>query len=88
MRAAATPLVWLALVVGLLQVVICALVVLSSGWAMPLVLIFLLLPFVPLILMQEIQHWWRLDPIVPAVAALLSIAVSGGFYWMLFTRMD
>jgi hypothetical protein len=88
MRAAATPLVWLALVVGLLQVVICALVVLSSGWAMPLVLIFLLLPFVPLILMQEIEHWWRLDPIVPAVAALLSIAVSGGFYWMLFTRMD
>jgi hypothetical protein len=46
------------------------------------------LPFAPLILLQEIQAWRRLDPIVPAVAALVSIAISGGFYWMVYVKMD
>jgi hypothetical protein len=81
-------LVWLALAAGLLQAVICGVLLFSSGWAVPVVLIFAVLPFVPLILMQEIRGWRRLNPVVPATAAILSIAVSCGFYWELFTKMS
>jgi hypothetical protein len=87
MKQAATLLVWLALAFGLPQMVICGVVIFSSGWAIPLVLVFLLPPLVPLILMKEIRSWQRLPPAATASAALLSIAVSGGFYWMLFYRM-
>jgi hypothetical protein len=82
MKGVAALLVWLALVFGLPQVVICGVVLFSSGWAMPVVLIFALLPFVPLILMQEVGRWKRLPPAATATAALVSIAVSGGFYWI------
>jgi hypothetical protein len=84
---AAWLLVLLALAAGLLQAVICAVLLISSGWAIPVALMLMLLPFVPLILMQEIRGWRRLDPVIPAIAAVLSIAVSCGFYWELFTRM-
>jgi len=84
---AAWLLVSLALAAGLLQAVICAVMLISSGWAIPLALILMLLPFVPLMLMQEIRGWRRLDPVIPAIAAVLSIAVSCGFYWELFNRM-
>jgi hypothetical protein len=87
MTLVAWLLVSLALAAGLVQTVICAVMLLSSGSAIPIVLIFMLLPFVPLILMQEIRGWRRLDPAVPAIAGLLSIAVSCGFYWELFNRM-
>ena len=43
MRPVATLLVWLALVFGLPQIVICGVMIFSSGWAIPLVLIFALL---------------------------------------------
>ena len=86
MKRAATLLVWFALVFGLPQVVICGVLIFSSGWAAPLVLIFLLLPFVPLILMQEVRRWQRLPPAATATAALVSIAVAGGFYWMMLYR--
>ena len=87
MTLAAWLLVSLALAAGLLQSVICAVMLISSGWAIPLTLMLMLLPFVPLILIQEIRGWRRLDPIIPAIAAVLSIAVSCGFYWELFNRM-
>jgi hypothetical protein len=87
MTLTAWLLVSLALAAGLLQTVICAVMLLSSGWAIPVVVILMLLPFVPLILMQEIRGWRRPDPVVPATVALLSIAVSCGFYWELFNRM-
>jgi hypothetical protein len=87
MTLAAWLLVWLALAAGLLQALICGVLLFSSGWAIPVVLILLLLPFLPLILMQEIRGWRRLDPVVPATVALISIAVSCGFYWELFRRM-
>ena len=88
MRPVATLLVWLALVFGLPQIVICGVMIFSSGWAIPLVLIFALLPLVPLILMQEIPRWQTLPPEATASVALLSIALSGGFYWMLFYRLS
>jgi hypothetical protein len=87
MKLVATLLVWLALLFGLPQVLICGVLLFSAGWAIPVVLIFLLLPFVPLVLMQEIRSWRRLPPEATATAALLSIAASGGFYWMVFVRM-
>jgi hypothetical protein len=88
MKRVATLLVWLALLFGLPQVVICGVMIFSAGWLVaPLVLILLLLPIVPLILMQEIRRWQKLPPAATASAALLSIAVSGGFYWMLYYRM-
>ena len=88
MKRLATLLVWLALLFGLPQIVICGVMIFSTGWlAAPLVLILLLVPIVPLILMQEIRRWQRLPPAATASAALLSIAVSGAFYWMLFYRM-
>jgi ABC-type nickel/cobalt efflux system permease component RcnA len=87
MTSAAWLLVWLALAAGALQVLICGVLLFSSGWAIPVVLLFAVLPVVPLILMQEIRGWRRLNPVVPAAAAILSIAVSGGFYWELFTKM-
>jgi len=87
MRFAAWLLVWLALATGLLQVLICVVMLFSSGWAIPLVLMLMLLPLLPLILMQEIGTLRRLDPVVPATVALISMAVSCGFYWELFTRM-
>lgn len=87
MTLAAWLLVLLALATGLVQTMICGVMLLSSGWAIPAVLILMLLPFAPLVLMQEIRGWRRLDPVVPATAALLSIAVSCGFYWELFNRM-
>jgi hypothetical protein len=88
MKRVATLLVWLALLFGLPQVVICGVMIFSAGWLVaPLVLILLLVPLVPLILMQEIRRWQRLPPAATASAALLSIAVSGGFYWMLYYRM-
>ena len=88
MNFAATVLVWLALLVGPLQVVICGVIAFSAGWAIPIVLLLLLMPFVPLMLMQDMQPWRRLDPVVPAVTALISIAISGGFYWMVYVKMD
>ena len=88
MTLAAWLLVCLALAAGLLQVLICGVLVFSARWSIPIALFFLVLPFVPLILMQEIRGWRRLNPVVPASAAVLSIAVSGGFYWELFTKMQ
>ena len=88
MKPIATLLVWLAFLFGLPQVVICGVMIFSSGWAMPLVLVFLLTPIVPLILIQEIRRWQALPPEMTASIALLSIAVSGGFYWMLYYRMS
>ncbi len=87
MRLAAWLLVWLALAAGLLQVLICGVLLFSSGWALPVVLILLLLPWLPLIVIQEIGGFWRVAPVVPATLAIISIAVSGGFYWELFKRM-
>jgi len=88
MKRVATLLVWLALLFGLPQVVICGVMIFSAGWAVaPLVLMLLLVPIVPLILTQEIRRWQKLPPAATASAALLSIAVSGGFYWMLYYRM-
>jgi hypothetical protein len=84
---AAWLLVCLAIAAGLLQTLTCAVLLFSSGWAVPVVLILLLLPFVPLLLMQEIRTWRRLDPVVPATVAVLSMAVSIGFYWELFRHM-
>jgi hypothetical protein len=86
-RTAAWLLVWLALIIGLLQVLICATQLVSSGWAAPIVFILMLLPFLPLILIWEIGLWRRLDPKLPATAAIVSIAVSMGFYVELFARM-
>jgi ABC-type nickel/cobalt efflux system permease component RcnA len=88
MRLLAWLLVCLALATGLLQSLICAVMLFSSGWAIPVVLMLMLLPFLALILMQEIAGWRRLNPMVPAAVALCSIAVSCGFYWELFTRMN
>ena len=87
MNFSAWLLVWLALAAGAMQVLICGVLLFSSGWAVPVVLLFAALPFVPLILMQEIRGYRRLNPLVPATAAILSIAVSAGFYWELFTKM-
>jgi hypothetical protein len=88
MNTVATLLVWLAFIFGLPQVLICGVMVFSAGWLLaPLVLLLLLVPLLPLILMQDIRRWQRLPPEATASAALLSIAVSGGFYWMLYYRM-
>ena len=88
MRAAATLLVWLSFVVGLPQVLICGVTMFSAGWWAPLVAVFALSPLVPLILMQEIGTRRRLEPEVLAAVALLSIAISGAFYWVLYYRMQ
>ena len=75
MKRAATLLVWLALLFGLPQIVICGVMIFSAGWLVaPLVLILLLLPIVPLILTQEIQRWQKLPP-----AATAAAFASGGF---------
>jgi hypothetical protein len=87
MRPAATLLVWLALVAGLPQVLICGVMMFSSGWWAPLVALFAVAPLVPLILMQEIGDRRRPEPEVLAVVALVSIAISGGFYWLLYYHM-
>jgi hypothetical protein len=88
MKTAATLLVWLAVLIGLPQVLICSVMIFSAGLLVaPLVLILLLLPAVPLILMQDIRRWQKLPPAATASIALLSIALSGGFYWMLYYRM-
>jgi hypothetical protein len=87
MKQLATLLVWLALLFGLPQIVICGVMIFSAGWLVaPLVLILLLVPLLPL-MMQEIPRWQRLPPEAMASVAVLSIAVSGGFYWMLYYRM-
>jgi hypothetical protein len=86
-RLAAWVLVWLALATGLLQVLICVTQLFSSSWAAPVVFVLMLLPFLPLILIWEVGLWRRLDPKVPAAAAIASIAVSVGFYVELFSRM-
>ena len=87
MTLVAWLLVCLALAAGLLQVLICGVMLFSSGWAIPIVLILMVLPTVPLILMQEIGAFRLIDPVVPAIIAIISIAVSAGFYWELFKRM-
>ena len=88
MRLAATLLVWLSFVVGLPQVLICGVTMLSAGWWAVLVGLFALSPLVPLIVMQEIGTRRRLEPQVLAAVALLSIAISGAFYWILYYRMQ
>jgi hypothetical protein len=87
MRLAATLLVWLSFVVGLPQMLICGVTMFSAGWWTPLIALFALSPLVPLILMQEIGTRRRLEPQALAAVALLSIAISGGFYWILYYRM-
>ena len=88
MRPAATLLVWLSFVVGLPQVLICGVTMFSAGWWAPLVAVFALSPLMPLILMQEIGTRRKLEPEVLAAVALLSIAMSGAFYWILYYRMQ
>jgi hypothetical protein len=88
MKQAATLLVWLAFLFGLPQVLICGVMVFSAGWLVaPLVLMLLLVPIIPLILMLDVRRWQKLPPAATASIALLSIALSGGFYWMLYYRM-
>ncbi len=87
MKLVATLLVWLSFLAGLPQMLICGVLVFSSGWWAPLVAIFALSPLVPLILLQEIGAWRRLEPEVLSAIALLSIAMSGAFYFVLFYRM-
>jgi hypothetical protein len=88
MKRVATLLVWLALLFGLPQVLICGVMIFSAGWLVaPLVLMLLLVPIIPLILMLDISRWQKLPPAATASIALLSIALSGGFYWMLYYRM-
>jgi hypothetical protein len=87
MRLAATLLVWLSFVVGLPQMLICGVTMFSAGWWTPLIALFALSPLVPLILMQEIGTRRRLEPQALAAVALLSIAISGAFYWILYYRM-
>ena len=88
MRLAATLLVWLSFLIGLPQVLICGVTIFSAGWWAPLVAAFALSPLVPLILMQEIGTRRKLEPEVLAAVALLSIAMSGAFYWILYYRMQ
>jgi hypothetical protein len=78
----------LALVVGLLQMLLGMLVVFASGWAMPLFLAVILLPLMPLILTQEVRPWPKPPSIVPVVAAIVSIAVSGLIYWWFYFVSD
>jgi len=87
MRPAATLLVWLSFAVGLPQVLICGVTMFSAGWWTPLIALFALSPLLPLILMQEIGTRRKLEPEVLAAVALLSIAMSGAFYWVLYYRM-
>jgi hypothetical protein len=86
-KLVATLLVWLSFVVGLPQLLICGVMMFSAGWWAPLVAIFVLSPLVPLILMQEIGAWRRLEPEVLGAVALLSIAMTGAFYSVLYYRM-
>ena len=73
MKRAATLLVWLALLFGLPQVLICGVMIFSAGWLVaPLVLILLLVPIIPLILMLDISRWQKLPP-----AATASVAIPG-----------
>jgi hypothetical protein len=88
MRLAATLLVWLSFLVGLPQMLICGVTIFSAGWWALLVAVFALSPLVPLILMQEIGTRRKLEPEVLAAVALLSIAMSGAFYWILYYRMQ
>jgi uncharacterized RDD family membrane protein YckC len=88
MKPSATVLVWLSFLVGLPQVLICGVTMFSAGWWAPLVAVFALSPLIPLILMQEIGTWRRLEPEVLAAIALLSIAISGAFYGVLYYRMQ
>ena len=85
MRQPATLLAWLALAVGLLQMLLGTMVVFASGWAMPLFLAMILLPVLPLIL---VRPWPKPRPIVPMVAAVFSMAVSGLIYWMFYYLAD
>ena len=88
MTFAAWLVVLLALAVGLPQVFICFAAAFSAGSAMPFVIGLMVLPLVPLILMLEIGRRRRLTPTAAVMAAVLSIAVSSGFYWYLFTHME
>ncbi len=88
MRRSATLLAWLALAVGLLQMLLGTMVVFASGWAMPLFLAMILLPALPLILTQKVRPWPKPPPIVPVVAAVVSMAVSGLVYWMFYYLAD
>ena len=78
---------WLSFLAGLPQVLICGVLVFSAGWWTPLVAIFALSPLVPLVLLQEIGTRRRLEPEVLGAVALLSVAVTGAFYWVLYYKM-
>jgi hypothetical protein len=84
MRRAAAVLVSLALVVGLPQITILYVALFSSGWAAPIVLILWLLPVAPIFLMYFFP-WRALPPVVPAAAAIVSMAVTGGLVWVFYS---
>ena len=88
MNQAATIMAWLAIAVGLLQMLLGTMVVFASGWLMPLFLAVILLPLLPLILTQEVPAWPKPPPIVPVVAAIVSMAVSGLIYWWFYFVSD
>ena len=83
MRRATAILVSLALVVGLPQIAILYVALFSSGWAAPIVLFLWLLPVTPLFLMFFFP-WRALPPVVPAIAAIVSMAVTGGLVWVFY----
>jgi len=78
----------LALAAGLWQIVLGSLFVFDAGWVMPLILFIMLLPLLPLILTQEVRPWPKPSPIVPIVAAVTSMAMSGLVYYLFYAYFD
>ena len=88
MDRAATNMAWLAIAVGLLQILLGMMVVFASGWLMPLLVAMILLPLLPLVLTRQVRPWPKPPPIVPVVAAVVSMAVSGLVYWLFYFVAD
>ncbi len=82
-------LAWLALVFGVPQVLIGIIGLYGGGWWMLFCLGLILLPPLPLILMQPSPAWPRLNPAVSPTLAVIVLLTSCLVYWrVLYALME
>jgi hypothetical protein len=82
-------LAWLALAFGAPQMLVGVLGLYGGGWWMLFCLGLILMPPLPLILLQQSPAWPNLAPTVSPTLAVISLMTSGLVYWrVLYALMD
>jgi hypothetical protein len=86
MRRIAVVLAGLALAFGLPQLMLGISAFFEGGWRMPMSAGLIALPLLPLFTTLTSSRWPTPHPAVPIMLAFVSLVVSAGFYWFVYSR--